>query len=97
MKLSLKILLPVFSVSVSCMLFSKAGRNKTASLRAVRQLREGTERLAASKGEVSWKPRQAAPWVGGPGEGALGQQVHSGNWQTQEYKSQHKTYICCLI
>lgn len=78
MKPSLKILLPIFSVSVTCMLFFKAGRDKTASLRKIRQLHEGTEWPAASKGQKSWKPRKATPQVGVPAEGALGQQVHPG-------------------
>lgn len=63
----------IFCFCVICMLFFNSGRNKTASLRKIRQLCEGMEMLAASKRQVSWKPRKAAPLAGGPGEGALGQ------------------------
>lgn len=43
------------------MLLFKTGRTKTASLRKVKKLHQGTERPAASKGQETWKLRKAAP------------------------------------
>lgn len=46
------------------MLLFKAGGTKTATLRKVKKLHEGTERPAASKGQESWKLRKGAPGWG---------------------------------